>query len=389
MKKQAFIIGIVGFFLIVQPMNSQTWEVTKRLTWTAFDSEYPAIAVDSVNTIHVLWNDYSKDLNNEIFYKQSTDGGTTWSKYKRLTWNSGDSQLPGVAVDSSNNIHVVWEDNSKISDAEVFYKASTDSGATWSSHKRLTWNLEDSRWPEIAVDSSNSIHVVWSDESKNSNWEINYKKSNDGGTTWTTRRLTWNSGGSYFPAIAIDTNNHLHVTWYDDSPGNNEIYYLRSTDGGTSWSKLYRLTWSTYSVSASPQITTNSSNHIHVVWHDDCAGNKEIYFKKSTNGGITWEGTKRLTWNSGVSWYSNIAADSLNNIHVVWMDNSKDSNYEIFYKRSTNGGMTWSSYKRLTWTSTGFSGSPCLDTDSNNWIHVVWYDGLSGYAEIYYKRGIQ
>ncbi len=57
--------------------------------------------------------------NEEIYYKKSTDGGTTW-KQKRLTWNSGESILPVIAVDSSGNFHVVWEDDSPGND-EIFY----------------------------------------------------------------------------------------------------------------------------------------------------------------------------------------------------------------------------------------------------------------------------
>ncbi len=53
-----------------------------------------------------------------------------------------------------------------------------------------------------------------------------YKGSTDEGATWSAaQRLTWTSGWSYFPAIAIDSSNTIHVVWYDDSLGNYEIYY--------------------------------------------------------------------------------------------------------------------------------------------------------------------
>jgi len=40
-------------------------------------------------------------------------------------------------------------------------------------------------------------------------------------------RITWNSGGSYRPAIAIDSSSNIHVVWDDDTPGNDEIYYKK------------------------------------------------------------------------------------------------------------------------------------------------------------------
>jgi hypothetical protein len=101
---------------------------------------------------------------------------------------------------------------------------------------------------------------------------------------WTTaQRLTWTPGQSYRPAIAIDSSNAIHVVWHDDTPGNEEVYYKRSTDGGTAWSAAQRLTWMP-GASYNPTIAIDSSNAIHVVWQDDTPGNEEVYYKRSTDG---------------------------------------------------------------------------------------------------------
>jgi hypothetical protein len=45
---------------------------------------------------------------------------------------------------------------------------------------------------------------------------------------WTpAKRLTWNSGTSQYPVIAVDSSDKLHVVWVDDTPGNLEIYYMK------------------------------------------------------------------------------------------------------------------------------------------------------------------
>jgi hypothetical protein len=151
-----------------------------------------------------------------------------------------------------------------------------DGGASWTT-KRLTWNAYDSTQTAIASDSSNHIYVVWADGTP-MNREIFYKKSSDGGSTWTTRRLTWNSGASIRPAIAVDYNNRIHVVWPDITPGNFELYYKRSTDGGTNWT-TNRLTWKSGEANY-PAIAADSIGGIHLVWHDDTPGNFEIFYKK-------------------------------------------------------------------------------------------------------------
>jgi hypothetical protein len=382
MKKKAVLIGIIGVLFFIQLLSAQTWTATKRVTWNSFDSYDPAIVVNSHNHLHVVWEDWSPGTV-EIFYKRSTDGGTTWIT-RRLTWSPVYSVSAAIAVDSSNNIHVVWYRSSAGND-EIYYKKSTDGGLSWTSGKRLTWNSGNSRNPAIAVDSSNNIHVVWFDNASG-NYEIYYKRSTDGGTTWMLKRMTWNSGDSEDATIAIDSSDNIHVVWFDNIPGNNEIYYKVSTNGGLTWSGARRITWN-LGDSRNPAIALDSSNNIHVTWHDGTPSNYEIYYRKSTNGGVSWGSAKRLTWNSGASYDPAIAMDSDNHIHVIWYDNTS-GNEEIFYLKSTDGGGASWTTKRLTY-SPGDSLSAGLAVDSNNNIHVVWFDNTPGNYEIYYKKGIQ
>lgn len=49
----------------------------------------------------------------------------------------------------------------------------------------------------------------------------------DGGASWATKRLTWNSGQSSYVNICVDSSDNIHVVWNDDVPGNYEIYYKK------------------------------------------------------------------------------------------------------------------------------------------------------------------
>jgi len=391
MKKKVITIGIVGIFLVLQPIGAQTWEMTKRLTWTSGHSTSPAIAVDSNSHIHVVWMGDTSGVP-EIYYRKSTDGGTTWT-VKRLSWNSRWTNTPAIAVGSNDHIHVVWSGNTP-GNYEVYYKRSTDSGANWTS-KRLTYNSGYSYAPAIVVDSNNHVHVIWGDDSPG-NYELYYRRSADGGGTWNSaKRLTWNSGDSQYPGIAVSTNNHLHVVWMDDTPGNLEIYYKKSADGGATWTTK-RLTYSS-GYSYFPDIAVNLNNHIYVVWEDDTGeSDDELYRKRSTDGGMTWN-TKRMTWNSENSNKPKLAIDLSNQIHLVWEDGSS-GNDEVYYRRSTDGGENWI-MERLTWNS-GTSEDPdiavCTEWEQIGgiWkqvikIHTVWYDDTPGKFEIFYKKGTQ
>jgi hypothetical protein len=306
-----------------------------------------------------------------------------WTPIQRLTWNSGSSAPPAIAVDSSGHLHLVWCDGTPGND-EIYYMKSTDGGSTWMTSQRLTWNSGRSGYPAIAVDSFGHIHVVWEDDTPG-NVEVYYRKSTDGGEAWTaSERITWNSGRSECPAVAADSSGDTLVVWHDNTPGNNEVYCRKSTGGGLAWMAVKRLSWNS-GYSTNPAVAIDSSGHLHIFWGDEKPGNKELYYTKSTNGGAAWASNQRITWTSGWSGYPQIAVDSSGHLHLVWYDDTPGGIPDIYYKESTNGGSAWLTSQRITWNS-GLSREPVIAVDATGNPHVAWYDNTPGNYEVYYRE---
>lgn len=370
---------IVILFVVVSSNVKTQWQTDIRLTNNLSNSRTSPnntrCIVSSGDTLHVVWID-NRDGNSEIYYKRSIDQGSSWGSDTRLTNNISISLDPSISV-STSEVHVVWEDN-RDGNLEIYYKRSTNGGISWESDIRLINDPFDSKVPTISSNGS-VVNVFWSDE-RNGNFEIYNKRSADGGVTWGTDiRLTNNTGYSVCPSVSVFAS-ALNIVWSDNRDGNYEIYYKRSIDWGLNWGQDTRLT-NNSSTSDVPSISTAGS-FIHVVWYDERDGNREIYYKRSTDQGANWSTDTRITNNIEYSWNPNIIAVE-SSVHIVWHD-GRDGNSEIYYKFSSDGGANWGADYRLT-NDPAASYNPFVSV-SGSFIHVVWHDNRDGNYEIYYKR---
>ena len=374
MKTFNMMVVLIAVFLFSAMRVEALWR-TERISANAGDSRSPAVALNGSN-IYVVWFDDTTG-NFEIYFKRSTDGGATWQSANRLTNNAADSEYPDIAV-SGANIYVVWHDGDYGS-RDIYFRKSADSGVTWKASQRLTNNAGMSWVPAIAVSGTNVV-VAWSDGTPGNN-EIYIKKSADGGATWqASKKITNNTGGSCYPDIAVSGAN-VYVVWNDDTPGNGEIYLRKSVDGGAAWQNPKRLT-NNAGASANAAIAV-SGDAVHVAWSDDTPGDYEIYYRKSVTAGNLWQSAKRLTNTAGNSWNPAIAVES-ENVCLAWHD-EKPGNYEIFLKASADGGTTWGTAVRLT-NDAGDSWETALATNAST-AYVAWADSKPGNYDIFLRYG--
>ena len=355
------------------------WQPDVRLTYDGAQSYMSnpnkhGIASNG-NVLHVVWHD--ERSNWDIYYKRSTDAGASWSADTRLSNGSGESHEASVAV-SGSVVHVVWHDN-RDGQWEIYYIRSTNDGVNWGAETRISTNdAFQSSTSSLSV-SGSLVHVVWHDE-RDGNTEIYYNRSTDGGISWALdSRLTSNNAVSIYPSVSA-SGSYVHVVWFDNRDGNNEIYYKRSTDGGINWGADTRLSAIPY-VSELATLTASGSA-VRVVWQDTRDGNNEIYYKCSTDAGSSWGPDTRLTFNSANSDAPNITVSG-SNVHITWQD-TRDGNHEIYYKRSTDGGINWGADTRLT--SNSGTSVRSFSTVTGAAVHVVWMDTSPGNWEICYKQ---
>ena len=94
----------------------------------------------------------------------------------------------------------------------------------------------------------------------------------------TTINVSNSAGSSFKTALAVSGNN-VHIVWDDLTPGNFDILYSRSFDGGATFSPMINLS-DNAGTSNRPAIAV-SGNNVHVVWEDKTPGNSDIFYRRS------------------------------------------------------------------------------------------------------------
>ena len=376
MKGMKFLVVWIAILMACTAILGAAW-TTKRLTYNAGRSGGPNIAANGAN-VYVVWIDDTPG-NVEIFFNKSTDNGANWQTAKRLTNNSGASSEPVLAVYGAN-VYVVWYDDTP-GKGEIYFRRSTDNGATWHNAVRLTNNPGFSYVPQIAACGEN-VYVVWSDDTPG-NDEIYFRRSTNRGSTWqAAKRLTNNASDSWNPAIAVD-NENIYILYMDYTPGNWEIFFKKSMDYGGTWLSAKRLTYNTGGSSVQSRTIAASGSNIYILWRDNTPGNCEAFFRKSTDHGATWQNAKRLTY-SPFDTYNPVIAASGSNLYVAWMEGDSDIT-DVYLKKSIDSGSTWQPSQNLT-NNAGTSWWPAIAVNSSR-VFVTWCDDTEapGQAEIYLK----
>jgi hypothetical protein len=235
------------------------------------------------------------------------------------------------------------------------------------------------RNPSVAAQDS-FVHVAWADDSAGR--ELYYRRSTDYGATWSDKvKLTNDMQESWHASLALH-DSFVHLAWRDWRDHSFEIYYKRSTDYGATWGADARLSGDLTNGSYNPCIAADSGL-VYVVWWDTRTTPFEIFYKNSTDEGATWGDDVRLTNDTTGSYNMTVAARG-SAVHVMW--EALYGTSFIMYKSSTDGGGTWSTDTALTVTPDYWSVSPSATMDGSD-VHLIWTDFRdSEYGEIYYKR---
>ena len=213
------------------------------------------IAADPANPEHavVTWTQFHERpkigvTNADIVFSQTTTGGRNWTK--PITISTGELFSQGsIPIISGGKIYVVWEGTNPSASADaIVFAMSSDGGATFTAPRYLAvdsdipeslpgWTPRINSFPTFAVDGT-TLHVMWANWN-GTNAHLAYVRSTDGGATWSAPvTLTKGAADDFFPWVGA-RGGTAYVTYSHRASGAGDVYAidgLGSASGGAAWS---------------------------------------------------------------------------------------------------------------------------------------------------------
>ncbi|MBN1129318.1 MAG: hypothetical protein JXA71_10045 [Chitinispirillaceae bacterium] len=356
---------------------------------------------------------------NKRYYYYSFDKGKTWTG-KPVTSQYNMCGDPCVVFDATGIVYYghISEPSSYWPDRIVIHK-STDGGATWSQESGIGYRIlsgsqarnQDKEW--LAVDLSNatyrnSVYVCWTEFDKyDSNdpahkTRIRFSCSRDRGNTWSESAVISDTTGGCLDnddalegsIPAVGPNGEVYVCW-----GAFEKLYLdKSLDGGVTFGRDKVIAsqpggWN-YPVSGisrcngMPVLCVDNSatehrGNVYLNWSDqrNGASNTDIFFIKSTDGGGTWSSPKKVNNDNSnrQQFFSWMCVDPVTSyIYIIFYDrrNTTGDATEVCVARSRDGGETFDnvivSQSAFTPTSSVFFGDYTGIAALNGNVYPIW-----------------
>jgi hypothetical protein len=207
-------------YMIRSGDQGDTWSDKINLSDLLAMDTLPVMSSAPEGNLYVVWRRKAGD-GHQLFFSKSADQGTSWSNPVLFSDGSEIIQGTNMFTDDDGYINVVWLQTDLITRCRAFYwRQSTDGGSSWSN--RVTGaniHCDNAENTAAGLDSAGNINVVWTlEDSLNGTIDTYFSRSIDNGATWTqpVKVPTSDSEGdvySKFAGIRLDKAGNIKLTW--------------------------------------------------------------------------------------------------------------------------------------------------------------------------------
>jgi BNR/Asp-box repeat len=369
--REARARGVAGKTDRIEHFTAPGW-VGEQLMDPRTDDWEPAVAADpSSPFVYLITTRYGESKPcpgncpiPHIAIEISGDNGQTWTDGSPLCACKGSGQFDPIieVVPDTGHVYAVW-----MNGFNVVFQKSTDHGETWSSQVstwgQVSWNDK----PVLATsDDGRDVYVSWNGPTGGDPYVA---QSHDFGESWTQTKLV--DSRRYFFAFDADVLPDGTVIFSESSfdysgPAGSAVgqvsqHAFISRDAGATWQNQVIdsvelgepcETEGCYADFYAGHSAVTADEDGDLVFAYDGAtvplGPQRTFVRRSTDGGQTWSARSPVSTAGRMSTGPAAEATGDDDVRLWYAERNPADRWNIFYRRSIDGGLTWSAPVRIS-----------------------------------------
>jgi hypothetical protein len=251
---------------------------------------YVEAVSDASGAVHLFFVDgyrSNRDLaDRAVIYMRRDKEGWSTPVDVLVSPSQTEIHLNAVDVDAKGFLHLLW------SDAQTLYHSTAHVGQASKAPGWQTASVLDGAAPfaDMAPDPKGTLHVL----ARPNFGTISYLRSTDGGETWSVPEMVYMVSAP--EAYAVGELNlvwgepdNLYATWSLASAELDwtswSVWFCRSLDGGSKWDNLEEIAAPRFGF---PDVAVDGSGDVHLVWGRGIGSADGRWHQWSIDGGTTW-----------------------------------------------------------------------------------------------------
>ena len=381
MERKAALVFVVAVILVLSaggpaPKGSS---VAAQVPGTFGATRAPSLQVDGADRLYLAMSVATSPTggpHSQIFFTWSVDGGVTWDNLPRtrnLSSSPGEAFGPALVTKTIERAraYIVYHDNTNGITQTYFIRSKKKSN--FRSPVNITGGNIGAFSPRIGVDSAENLSVVWGDTAGGGR-RVVFVRSTDLGITFGSKQVISRSPALAFdPDIAIDRSDSINIVWQDTGPGRSVAMFTRSTDSGRSFSEPLPIS-SGPGNATEPHIAADAAGRLHAAWVDSSVGDHQIFYSRSTDNGATWSTAVNVSSLPGASTHKPALLVFDDTVFLAYDESERTS--QVFLAKSVDGGVSFGQPVQISSANPqrGRGHSPAMARDSGGTLHIVWVD---------------
>ncbi|MHA1264712.1 MAG: hypothetical protein ACTSRS_05675, partial [Candidatus Helarchaeota archaeon] len=414
-----FLINGSFEYIIISPWNvtySFYLVKTNAKAMPNFKIISPSASIYYESNIPIIVKNYTSV--DSVWYRNSTNGGTSWSKNQTLVYNNthfvnssalhwtDGNYLLQIFANNSQNITLMKSQSFSVSttgpNIQLLSPLNTtyfgpavgiliinysyvdtlwyryNNGTGWTSNVSIPFNgthysVDNAFWPEgfyhlqiFANDTSGEI-------AQRDQWFATLEHL--------PFNLTSNVLTDFGPRIVLDSNDLIHSTWIRNSSTTYEIMYgNNSNTHSNSFQSIFSSTGMLYLL----DMEIDSSDIIHLCWMEQSGLNYYVYY--TDNSGGSFRPAIQIPGGVGdIYFMASIAVDASGTVHMVLSGMNWILNQTGLYYTDNSVG-SFSAPTPLYTDASNLYYYPEIVVDSRGITHLFWASDSTGNLELYYSN---